>query len=189
MGFFDKVKAQANGVVESQKYSTQISKVNKRIEECERTIKAFTDAVGRQCVEQHLKETDTEYESLFSQIRAKYTEIEKCKQEIEILKVKQNETNDEVKRNFSEMKSSLPSISNLVSKIETTDSPNSENASSITTAQVSFSASVGLSDGDISVDKTDNGATSIKYCPSCGNKNDITAVFCTECGSRFPDVE
>lgn len=76
MSFFDRMKDSVTlaGVGASKKVSCTADtiKLNNSIRDNEKEIEKLTYQVGVKCVEQHLRDENSEYEELFSQIR-RYT--------------------------------------------------------------------------------------------------------------------
>lgn len=86
MSFFDRMKDSVTlaGVGASKKVSCTADtiKLNNSIRDNEKEIEKLTYQVGVKCVEQHLRDENSEYEELFSQIRRYRAENEAHRAEI-----------------------------------------------------------------------------------------------------------
>ena len=89
MSFFDRMKDSLSvaGAEVSQKVSqtSDTLKWNNQIRNNEKEIEKIIYQVGAQCVKNHLSETETEYEALFSQIRRYQAENQHLQEQIQAL--------------------------------------------------------------------------------------------------------
>ena len=93
MSFFDKVKdtVSAAGVSQKVSYTTNTMKLNNMIKANEREIDRLSFEIGKDYVQRHLQETDSEYQNQLEAIRRLQAEIGSIYQELERLKTEQEE--------------------------------------------------------------------------------------------------
>ncbi len=186
MAFFDRLKTSVTGLTEQQKYASSIRKVTSQIEDCKNQIANLTQQIGARFVENHLNETDTEFEDLLSGIRQCNEQIASFEAEIERLKAQQAAEEAARQQALQEKEAA-----ERAAREQAREEREAQKAAA-QQAQQAVVPPVNAAPQQAAVPPTDTapqqgsfGAPGIKYCTVCGQPNDKDALFCIYCGNRF----
>lgn len=104
MGIFDRVKEVITvDISEKISYGNRIRKLSAEVASNESAIKNLINLVGIRCVENHINETGSEYEDLFSKILELRTNNQRLNEEIQKLKEQQAEEESQRQQMREEM--------------------------------------------------------------------------------------
>lgn len=162
MSFFDRMKDSLSvaGAEVSQKVSqtSDTLKWNNQIRDNEKEIEKIIYQVGAQCVKNHLSETETEYEALFSQIRRYQAENQHLQEQIQAL-------NEACERQTQNRQQEMKERQEQRER-ERKEKEQAQQAAKQQSCQQPAQPEA-------------NGKT----CPQCGQKNHEDSKFCIYCGA------
>ena len=170
MSFFDRMKDSVSlaGVGASKKVSCTADtiKLNNSIRDNEKEIERLTYQVGVKCVEQHLKDENSEYEELFSQIRRCHAENEAYRAEIQRLA---DDYEEQMRKHQQEMRERQEQRAReRIQKEE------------LKQKQAELERQQEL-EREQEIQRKLDESTSV--CRKCNQRNDLDARFCVYCGN------
>lgn len=169
MELFNRVKdtvrdtVASTGVSQKVAHTTGTLKLNQLIKFNEKEIDKITLEIGRDYVEQHLNEEDSEYAPQLERIRELQSEIGKFTEQIENLRAEQEEA-----RRIAQEEKTARNLARQQEQEMRRERERQEAYERQQAAQQAYEERM-----------------QARICPACGARNDDDAVFCVSCGKRI----